>query len=211
MKPRFGVLERLGCAVIGIGGHLQAAADAVEGLMVARLHLRPVAYDRRQLRPGRHRDVVLGEHSRNLLVDVRPDPVRHVLLDAAAERDVQHLRPAADGEHRQVALERSLHQRQLEVVALADHPRRLGVRLLAVQLRIEIRAARENQAVEGVERLREPEVVLLGRRHEQRYAAGPRHRANVRRRDQGGGQLPLGPRRVRYVVIPMTGRELIRA
>ena len=88
-------------------------------------------------------------------MQLRPDAIRDVLLEVAAERDVQHLRAAADREHRHVALQRRLHQLQLEVVALANDAVRLGMRLGAVQLRIEIRAAGEHQPVDDVQRLRQ--------------------------------------------------------
>ena len=141
---------------------------------------------------------------------VGADPVRHVLLDAAAERDVQHLRAAADREHRQVAVERRLHQRQLEVVPLADHARRLGMRVLAVQLRIEIRAAGEDQPVERVEHLREPGCPVGGT-----SSGTPPASATERTYDAGisaaGSSHCAHLAVVRYVVIPMTGRALTRA
>jgi hypothetical protein len=51
-----------------------------------------------------------------------PDDVGQVLDEVAAAGDVQHLAPAADCEHRHVALERALEQRELGVVAPRTMP-----------------------------------------------------------------------------------------
>ena len=126
---------------------------------------------------------------------VAADAVRDVLLDAAAECHVQHLGAAADREHRQVARERGLHQRELEVVALADDPDRLGVRVGAVQLWIEVGSAGEDQPVDCVERL----VDRRAGRHEQRDAAGVGDGLHIRRRYEGSVDVPRAPRSARQV------------
>ncbi len=99
---------------------------------------------------------MLGERARHLLVRPVADRVREVLVEIPAERDVQHLRAPADREHRQVLGERGLQERQLGAVSLGDDAVRLRMRLLAVELRVEIRAAREDQPVERGERLLDP-------------------------------------------------------
>src|SRR5262249_27116213 len=96
------VLEGFDGAVGGARGFVQATAERSEALVVMRLHVVAVAEDRCEPGLGEHLDVVLGEDARRLLVDVRPDTVGYVLLQVAAERDVQHLRAAADREYRQV-------------------------------------------------------------------------------------------------------------
>ena len=57
-----------------------------------------------------------------------PKHVGQVLDQRAAERDVEHLHPAADPEHRHVALHRAARERDLELVALRDDAVRLRVR-----------------------------------------------------------------------------------
>ena len=82
------------------------------------------------------------------LVAVVADDVREMLDEIAAEGDVEDLRAAADREHGEVARERRVQQRQLGAVALGRRPPRLGVRLLAVELGVEVGAAREDEPVE---------------------------------------------------------------
>ena len=69
--------------------------------------------------PSTHLDPVLAEGARLGTMHLVAEAVREVLLDVPAARDVQHLRAAADREHGHVALERSPHQLELELVALA--------------------------------------------------------------------------------------------
>ena len=121
---------------------------------------------------------MLGEDAGYLLVTLVPDEVGDVLLEVAAERDVEHLRAAADGEHGQVALEGRGEERDLGAVALRADVVRLRVRLGVVQRRVEVRAAREDEPVEHVERLVDR---VLQRRHEQRPAAGRLDLRHVRR------------------------------
>ena len=117
------------------------------------------------------------------------DVLGQVLDEVAAVGDVQQLRAAADREHGHVARERRLEQRQLGVVALAADAVVSGCGVAAVQLRVEVRAAREDEAVERVERLLDP---VGRRRHEQRPAAGALDRAHVVGRDERrvGSQAP---------------------
>ena len=133
------------------------------------------------------RDVVLGELAGQLLVLLVADHLGQVLDEVAAERDVQHLRAAADREHRHVARERGLQQRELGAVALLDDPVRRLVALLAVGGRIEVGAAGEDDPVERVERLLDP--VVRGR-HEQRAPAGALDGPHVVGRDERRLLLP---------------------
>jgi hypothetical protein len=69
-----------------------------------------------------------------------------VLVQRAAEVDVEQLQAAADRQHRQAPVERGGQERELAVVARpveADG----GVRLLAVQRRIDVGAAGEHERV----------------------------------------------------------------
>jgi len=106
---------------------------------------------------------MLGEDTRYLAVLLVADYLGEVLHEVAATGDVQHLQAAADGEHRHVARESALEQGELGAVARRPNTLRLGVRLRAVRLGIEVVAAREQQPVEHVERLLHP---MLARRYE---------------------------------------------
>ncbi len=72
-------------------GFAQPRPQRAEALMVMRLHVVAIPQDRRQPRSGDHSHVVLGEHAGHLAMQLRPDTVRHMLLQVAAEGDVQHL------------------------------------------------------------------------------------------------------------------------
>ena len=89
---------------------------------------------------ARHAPVVLvAEHARQVL-DQRP-----------ALRDVHHLHAPADPQERDVALDRPPRERDLEVVALGDRVHRLRRALLAVEARVDVGAAREQQPVDEIE------------------------------------------------------------
>ena len=77
-----------------------------------------------------------------------------VLPERPAERDVEHLRAAADREHRLVGLERPARQQHLGAIELGvDLDRAVGARLLAVQRRLDVGTAREAETVAEVEEL----------------------------------------------------------
>ena len=116
-----------------------------------------------------------------------------MLHEISSAGDVQHLAPAAHGEHRHVPAERGLQERELGIVALGADLVRLRVRLGAVRVGIEVAAAREDDRVEHVERLVDP---VLNGRNEQRPSAGPLDGANVRERDERRGLGPAAPRRL---------------
>ena len=78
-----------------------------------------------------------------------PSTARQILDQRAALRDVHHLHAAADSEERDVALDRPPRERDLEVVALGDGVHRLRRALLAVEARVDIGAAGEQQAVDA--------------------------------------------------------------
>src|SRR5438874_13568399 len=73
---------------------------------------------------------------------------RHILLQAAAERDVDELRAAADAEHGLARVCERAHQLDLIAIAhLVAGPLSL-LRLLAVGARADVGAALEHQAIE---------------------------------------------------------------
>ena len=170
----------------------EAGAQRRESLMVVGADLDPFAEHRREPRSRLELDAVLGEAAGGVPVAVVADDVREMLDEIAAECDVEHLRAAADREHGEVTLDRRGEQRQLGAVALGYDPRRLGVRLLAVELGVEVGAAREDQPVERAEGLVDR---VVKRRHEQRPAAGADDGADVVDRNERRGQLPDPERR----------------
>jgi hypothetical protein len=74
--------------------------------MMMRIHGRVLTQQPPDPRAWLNADVVIGVGPGRVLVLFIADHFRQVLEKIAAERDVQHLAPAADREHRQVALER---------------------------------------------------------------------------------------------------------
>ena len=110
------------------------------------------------------------------LVAVVPDQVREVLDEVAAERDVQHLRAAADREHRQVALER-------RVAAARARPHRARARRRSSPGAAPGRRARgrgRSRRRRSARRARRASPRPLERgRHEQRPPAGALDRAHV--------------------------------
>ena len=99
---------------------------------------------------------------------------------ARAARGRRRARRSAPASPRQIAstgTSRSSAARmqgELEVVPLAHHTVRLGMRRLAVQLRVEVGAAREDQPVDGIERL------VVPARPAERAAARRPHAATAR-------------------------------
>lgn len=133
------------------------------------------------------RDRVVGELAGGVLVALVAHHVGQVLDEVTAARDVQRLRAAAHGQHRHVPCEGAAQERELGPVPLA--PRRVGrrMRLGAVQRRVEIGAAGDDECVEQVEvRL----GVGLGRRQHDRPAARVLDGGHVRGRDQHDGLVP---------------------
>ena len=98
---------------------------------------------------------------------------RGVLDESAAERDVQDLDSAAHTEDWQAALERSLDELELEGIAPRLGDAQVLGRRLAVEARVDVPAAAEQDPVAGVERVFE--VAADARQHHP-DAAGERQR-----------------------------------
>ena len=92
-------------------------------------------------------DGVLAEGAVGAAVDVVGERVGQVLAQRAAERDVEDLQAAADPEAGQVPAGRLGRERELEGVALGRRRERLRMRLGAVVLGVQVRAAREQEPV----------------------------------------------------------------
>ena len=83
-----------------------------------------------------------------------PDDVGQVLMQRAAQRHVDHLRAAADAQHRHAAPDRAADQRDLPRIALPVGLHGFvggGVALLTVGGRVHIPSAGDDQAVQPVE------------------------------------------------------------
>jgi hypothetical protein len=120
---------------------------------------------------------VVAERAEHRAVVLVADRVGQMGDQRAAARDVHHLHPAADAEHRLVGLQREARERELERVAL----RRVA----------DVRAAREHEPVQE----REHGGRLLVGREQDRDAARPLHVADVGHRQQRGLVVPMRPAR----------------
>jgi hypothetical protein len=81
------------------------------------------------------------------------DHIGKMLMQGAAQRDVDHLGATADPEYRHAPPDRTVDERELERVALTIVGRGLvggRVRLLAVHGRVDIASAGDDQPVQPV-------------------------------------------------------------
>jgi hypothetical protein len=98
--------------------------------------------------------------------------VGEVLHEGAAAGDVEQLHPAADAEHRQVAIQRRLGEGDLEPVPLDSRVLRQRIALRAVGGRVEIGAAGQQQAVQQIDEFAGLDCGCVARREQQGQAAG---------------------------------------
>src|SRR5436190_6116574 len=103
-----GVFDRLERAVLGPRRFAETRTKPAEPLVVMRLHGRAFAEKVREARARLEVDVVVCELAGRVFVLLVSHDFRQVLDEIAAESDVHHLAPAADRQHREVALERAL-------------------------------------------------------------------------------------------------------
>ena len=123
------------------------------------------------------------------------DASAEVLRERAAERDVQHLQPAAGAEHGHPPAPGLPHERHLELVPLPQGRVVRLVRRLPVELGVEVAAARHEEAVDAVEQaLRILQVHREGR-EEDRGSPGLLDRGQVAVRDAVGEHVDPGARR----------------
>ena len=129
----------------------QALAEFGDGLMV--IALRVDGFTNQCGQPGTrdraHRQ--FAEHRVTGPMPAVSDDVRQVLMQRSAERDVEHLRAATDAQHRQLALERRVQQREFPGVALTAGLVGGRMRLLAVGGGVDVLAAGDQQPVQTVE------------------------------------------------------------
>ena len=135
---------------------------------------------------------MLGEAAELFAVALVADRLGQVLDEVAPAEHVQQLEPTADRERRHVALERALEQRELPGVPVLLRGVGRRMTLGAVGGRVDVDPAREDDAVEDVERV----VDRVGaRRDDERPSAGPLDRLHVEERHERRGQLPRAPAR----------------
>src|SRR5207302_1046619 len=116
-----------------------------------------------------------------------PALAREVLIQRPAQRDVQDLDAATDGEDREPASLRAGDERQLDGIAAGVGLAELGVRDRTIAGRLDVLPTGEHQPLDPVERGARG-VGLEDRRHEERNQAGAREGADVR--DVQGDALP---------------------
>ena len=120
--------------------------------------------------------------------DVLAVVVRDVGDEIAAERDVQHLHAAADAEERQVgARDRGPGELELEAVALERDAVVRPMRCAAVARRIDVAAARKNETLDRLQRLRN---LPFDRGQHDRDAAGAADGVDVVARQREALALP---------------------
>jgi len=116
------------------------------------------------------------------------DDVGQVLVETAAEMDVEDLHAAADAQERQATIDGGADQRELGGVAEVADVAGLGVGGLAVAGRVDVAAAGDDQPVEHVHKGRR----RTGRRQDDRLPAGRHHAVHIGLREEAGGHVPRG-------------------
>ena len=164
-----GQLDRLDDLVVDRpAADLEPLPQPVHALVVVRHHQQAVGPGRPAgQRPARQPHLVGAEGAGDRAVAAVADRFGQVLVERPADRHVDQLHPAADPQHRHVALQRPPGQGQLEGVALGPGALRLRVRLGAVARRVDVGAARQEQRVDPVEQhVGIGDRDLVGRQHD---------------------------------------------
>ena len=167
-----------------VGGachHLQASAVG-DGLVMKGVYgYASACHHRRQLAAGDYFHMVCGTVSRRVLTvfqhfrraasAVFPEPCRHVLRDASACRQGEHLHTTADAEDGDAATECLAEECELVAVALGTDASKFGDGLLATKEGVDVAAAGEQQAVE-LFYLRQQFFAVVGGREQHGCSAG---------------------------------------
>jgi hypothetical protein len=127
-------------------------------------------------RPGQRSNVVLDERI------ARPLMAGHVLHEAAAAHDIEHLEATADAQDRKVALDRVASDGELELIPLGVHVA-ASVVVFPIPAGIDVSAPRQQQAVH----VRRHLVARVQRDH---LGAGALERLAVVALLVGRGRLP---------------------
>ena len=160
----------------------QTGANFVDGLMVVARRVSGLPHQRGQ--PGaRHRaHRQPGEHPVARTMSVVAKHVRQVLVQRAAERDIEDLRAPTDAQHRQPPGQRALQQRELPTIAGSAGLVGRRMRLLAVGDGVQVVAAGNHQGVQAVQNGMDDVGVHRLRRQQHRDTTGHRHALEVVRR-----------------------------
>ena len=111
------------------------------------------------------------QHFRRAASAVFPEPCRHVLRDASACRQGEHLHTTADAEDGDAATECLAEECELVAVALGTDASKFGDGLLATKEGVDVAAAGEQQAVE-LFYLRQQFFAVVGGREQHGCSAG---------------------------------------
>ena len=144
-------------------------------------------------------DPVAGEGAGRRIVILVTDHVWQVLDERASSEHVENLHAPADGEHRQAHALGREQQRQLAFVSGGSGLLGSMMALCPVAGRVDVRAAREQQAVQTAEEGVERQIVLSLDREDDWVGACARERLHVLGRDQRRLLVPDAPRRLLVV------------
>ena len=132
-------LERLDRSVLGPADHAQRGSDRVRSLVVVRVDGDPAGADQGgKPAAGLELDLVRGAAAGLGLAVVLRRQVGQVLMQRAAERDIQRLRSPADRQHWLPQIDCAACERKLEPVELGLGGTELRVGLGAVGRRIQV-------------------------------------------------------------------------
>lgn len=182
-----GQLDGFDAAVAGPRRHRQPFAEAGDRLVVVVGRFEHGGAG--DLRQGTARDDLHGDtavHAGCGSVTGVAEDVGQVLVETAAEVDVEDLHAAADPEERQAAVEGGGDQRELGLVAEVAHVAGLGMRGFAVVGRVDVTTAGDDEAVEYVHK----GARRAGRREQNGLPAGRRHAVHIGLREETGGHVP---------------------
>ena len=193
-------LDRLDRAVFLPGHHLEPVTEQVDRLMVVRGHVKEAVPGfggqdpgQRAVRADPH--VMQAEPVRRPVVPPVSHQVGQVLVQRAAPADVQHLHAAADGEQRHAQPQRVTGYRQVPGVPQRRGSLRPRVPRRAVPGRVDVRPARDHQAVQARHRGAGLFVVAARRQHDRPPAAAP-YRVHIHVREHRRPRRPAAPGRL---------------
>ena len=145
--------HRLDQPVFRVGCDLKSVSQTLDGLVMQAVHPASALKNPREARIGigeRHGMRGLGAAPRLLVLKLGSRVARQVLVKRAAEFHVDHLRPAADAENGQAAVQGAVEQRHLEFVPHPVDVDALVFLLLAVEAWVDVFAPGKEEAVKIV-------------------------------------------------------------
>lgn len=170
-------LDALGYAIGCLGDQARALAQAVDAAVMCRVGLdEPVPANRALQQRARHdldrmHRVVEHVGMAPLRAALASAQARHVHAQGAAGGDVEQLRAAAGGKERLLGAKHLVNQLKLKTVANLAAQRGVVRTLVAPAFGVDVRAARNGDAV-GDFHVMTDNIDVFGNRHLQRQAAG---------------------------------------